>query len=148
VVDTWSLEAVMAMTREERELGGIEFPSDGACRFTPLDREDYLNAAFGDLRNPTIAKLLTEYDPELVVLVLGGASARTALKLRQLVAHDDLGPYDGEDQNVKWFDRQMYLDYAFQRLSGVEKLSLLRHCERDLLNYIRSSALVNIAREG
>jgi hypothetical protein len=137
----------MAMTKEEDELGGIEFPADAECGLSPLDREDYLNWAFQSLETPAIAKLLVEYDRELVARILGGASERTAVRLRQLLACDDLGPSgggvrnlseSGGDENFTWFDWQMYLDYAFQRLSCAEKLRLLRHCEPDLLNYIRS----------
>jgi len=59
----------MPMTKEERELGGIEFPADADLRYSALDREDYLNWAFQSLRNPTMAALLWDYDPELVTLI-------------------------------------------------------------------------------
>jgi len=135
------------MTEVERALGGIEFPADTGLGYSALDREDYLAWAFQSLRNPTMAALLWDYDLELLNLIGYPVSATNERAPNPFMAPwEDDGSIceDAEDEDERfifmWSHRQMYLDYAFNRLSRPEKVRLLRHCERDLLRYIQSTA--------
>jgi len=135
------------MTKEERELGGIEFPADADLHYSALDREDYLNWAMQSLRNPTMAALLWDYDSELVKLIGYPVSATNERAPNPFMAPwQDDGSIceEAEDEDERfifmWSDRQMYLDYAFQGLARPEIVRLLKHCAPDLLHHIQSIA--------